>query len=111
MGLGPESYRKLHQRKRAASAALARREPEFSSRRLAGGGGFGAVALAELVDAAGGVHDLLLARVERVALRADLDMELLGRGGRARRELVATAAGDLHFRVLRMDLFFHGVSL
>jgi hypothetical protein len=44
-----------------------------------------------------------------VALRADFDVQLLGRGGRARRELVAAAAGDLHFGVLGVDGLFHAV--
>src|SRR4030095_1289341 len=67
-----------------------------------------AVALAELVDAAGRVHHLLLARVERVALRADFDVKRL-RDRRPRREYVAAAAGDLHFGVLGVDACFHYV--
>src|SRR3954453_17170091 len=40
-------------------------------------GALGALeALLEALDPAAGVHELLLARVERVAVRADLDVEL-----------------------------------
>src|SRR5690242_7451721 len=46
--------------------------------------------LAEALDAALGVDDLLLARVERVALGADFDLQLLLGG--ARREGVAAHA-------------------
>src|SRR5687767_5488352 len=44
----------------------------------------------EPLDAPAGVEELLLARVERVALGADLDVELASRG--ARLELVAARA-------------------
>src|SRR5690606_39671480 len=36
----------------------------------------GSVFLPELVDTAGGVHDLLLARVERMAARAHFDLQI-----------------------------------
>src|SRR5262245_20959553 len=68
-----------------------------------------AVLLAEAVDAAAGVHDLLLARVEGVAVRADFDLKVLAER-RARLEGVATAAGHRDLGVLGMNTFFHGVS-
>src|SRR3989344_2511995 len=46
------------------------------------------VLLAELLDAALGVHDLLLAGEERMAVGAHLDVQLVSQG-RARGELVA----------------------
>src|SRR5262249_48181632 len=64
------------------------------------------VLLLELLDAAGGVHELPLAGEERVARRADFDVDDLARA--ARRELVAAAAGDGRFLVLGVDVGFHG---
>src|SRR5262249_24392445 len=68
-----------------------------------------AVFLLELLDAAGGVHVLHLAREERVAGRADFDGDLLA--GAARDELVAAAARHGAFFVLGMDALFHGFTL
>src|SRR6478672_8922656 len=70
------------------------------SRRLGG------VALPEFLDAAGGVHDLLLARIKRMASRAHLDMQRLLHG-RTGGERVAAAARHLDFTVLRMNGGFH----
>ena len=67
-----------------------------------------AVALAELVDAAGRIHDLLLARVEGMARGTDFDVQRLA-DRRARRERVRAAAGHLDFGVLGMDSGFHRV--
>src|SRR3954447_25590721 len=47
----------------------------------------------EALDAAAGVHQLLLARVERVAVGADLDVQLCLRG--ASRELVPARAAHV----------------
>src|SRR5919201_36281 len=59
----------------------------------------------EALHPAAGVHQLLLPRVERVAVGADLDMEL---GlGRARVELVAAGAANVCDDVLGMDAGFH----
>src|SRR5712691_4854444 len=59
----------------------------------------------EALDAAPGVHQLLLARVERVAVRADLDVQVRLRG--ARDELVAARAANRRDDVLGMDAGFH----
>ncbi len=64
------------------------------------------VLLEELVDAAGGVHEALLARVEGVANAADLDLQLLDR--RARLERVPATAGHGALGVVGMDSLFHG---
>src|SRR5581483_4927158 len=55
---------------------------------------------------AAGVDDALLARVERVAVRAELDAEL--RLGRVGLERVAAGAVDGRLDPLRVDAFFHG---
>ena len=65
------------------------------------------VLLAELVDAAAGVDDLLLARIEGVAVRADFDLQIVTEG-RARVEGVPAAAGHGDLFVLGMDSVFHG---
>ena len=70
----------------------------------------GSVFLAELVDAACGVEDLLLARVERVAARADFDLEVVSQS-RPRLECVTARAGDADFFVFGMRIGFHGFSL
>ena len=69
-----------------------------------------AVFLAEPIDAAATVEDLLLARVERMAIRAHLDMELLTQR-RAGREFVAAAADHLHIGVFGVDVRFHVETL
>src|SRR2546421_3639625 len=69
-----------------------------------GGLALGGAAL-EALDATAGVHELLAPRVERVAVRADLDVQL---GlGRARGELVAAGAADVRLDVFGMDLGLH----
>src|SRR6266540_304462 len=54
---------------------------------------------------AAAVHQLLLARVERVAVGADLDVQFGLR--RARAELVATGAANVRDDVLGMNAGFH----
>src|SRR5215210_996139 len=62
----------------------------------------------EALHAAARVDQLLLARVERVAVRADLHVDV---GlGRARRELVAARAAHVRLDVLGMDVGLHGPS-
>src|SRR3954453_5760944 len=62
----------------------------------------------EALDAATRIDDPLLAGVERMAVRADLDVDL---GlGRARRELVATRTAHVGHDVLGMDAGLHGPS-
>ncbi len=65
-----------------------------------------AVLLAEFFHATGGVHDLLLAGVERVALRANFDVQGLAVGG-AGLERIAATAGYGNFVVIRMNVGFH----
>ena len=79
----------------------ARNARHFRSARRAGG-----VLLSELIDATGGVHHLLLAGVERMAVGADFDLQVVSQR-RARREDIAAAAGDRHFLVFRMNRRFH----
>ena len=67
----------------------------------------GGVLLAELVDAASGVEDLLLARVEGMAVRADFDLEVVSQS-RLRLERVAAGAAHADFFVVGMRVGFHG---
>src|SRR5690606_28952453 len=76
--------------------------------RLSAGGG-GRVLLAEFVDAAGGVDDLLLARVERVAGRAHFDLKGVAER-RARLERVPAGAGHADFRVVRVRVGLHDAA-
>src|SRR5581483_1678519 len=65
------------------------------------------VSLVEAIDAALDIEEVLLAREERVALRAHLDVQLgLRRTGRER---VAAGALDLRLDVRGVDLLFHGL--
>src|SRR4051794_14182727 len=71
---------------------------------LVGGAGASLAAL-EPVDAAAGVHDLLLARVERVAVGADLDVDLgVGRPGH---ELVPAGARHAGLDVVGVNSGLH----
>ena len=65
--------------------------------------------LVEPINTSTGVNQLLLAGIERVALGADFNTDLLlgGAGG----EGVAASATDGGLLVLRMDAFFHVVHL
>src|ERR1044071_70315 len=68
--------------------------------------GLAGVLLAEFVDAPAVVDDLLLARIERVAVRADFDLQVVPQR-RARVEGVPAAAGHRDLFVLWMDSVFH----
>ena len=72
--------------------------------------GSGSVLLAEFVHATRGIEDLLLARVERVAVRADFDLQVVSQS-RPRLECVTARAGDADFFVFGMRIGFHGFSL
>src|SRR6266545_698199 len=67
------------------------------------------VAGLELLDPARGVHELLLAGEERVAVRADLDVEVAAR--RAGLDDVPAVAHDLRGLVVGVDRFLHDVLL
>src|SRR5688500_7730673 len=93
------------QRKRGAWGAP--REGQHGKlRSCARRGPLAGVLLAEFVDATAGVDDLLLARIERMAVRAHLDLQVVAQR-RARVEGVATAAGHRDLFVLGMDCVFH----
>ena len=66
---------------------------------------FGCVALAEFIDATAGIHDLLLARVERMAVGAHFEIQVAAGGARLKSIAAATRHGDLVVR--RMDVSFH----
>ncbi len=67
------------------------------------------VLLAEFVDATTCVQDLLLARVEGVAVRAHFDLKIVSEG-RARNECIPAAAGHGRFFIFRMDCGLHDNS-
>src|SRR5438045_5413432 len=69
-----------------------------------------AVALVEAVDSARRVHKLLLAREERVALRADFDV-YVALLRRARLERVAAGAVNRDVVVVRMNPLLHFLFL
>jgi hypothetical protein len=83
----------LHQRTHACAASLTR-------------GDDAGILLAEFVDPARSIENLLLAGIERVAARTDFDLEIMT-NGRARLEAVATAADDVDFGVVGMNCCFH----
>ena len=65
--------------------------------------------LVETIDTSTGVNQLLLAGIERVALGADLNTNVLlgGTGGKS----IATGTADRGLFVLGMDTFLHFVHL
>lgn len=65
------------------------------------------VALTEFVHAPTAVHNFLLAGVERVAVGANLHIEIAGQR-RSRRECVPAVAGYLDVAVVWVDIWFHG---
>src|SRR5437867_2780243 len=64
------------------------------------------VLLFEAIDSSGGVHQLLAAREERVARRADFHTHV-ALMGRARLEGVAAGAGDINFVVSGVNSSLH----
>src|SRR3569623_1783643 len=99
----PVLPRPVRPRKRRGRRATPNRNQRLRRRR-----GLGAVLLVEALDAAGGVDELLLARVERVAGRTDVNHEVPAR--RVGLDLVAAGAGNLGLFVNRMNAFLsHGV--
>jgi hypothetical protein len=67
------------------------------------------VLLLEFLHAAGRIHELHFAGEERVARRADFDVDVFL--GAARLKLVATAADHVGFIILGVTVFFHDVGL
>jgi hypothetical protein len=64
------------------------------------------VLLAEFIHAAAGVDDFLLARVERMAIRTNFDLQIVAYGG-ASLERIAACAGDVDRFVFGMNVGFH----
>src|ERR1017187_3820928 len=63
------------------------------------------VLLAKFVDTAAGIHDFLLARVKRVAVRADFHLQVVSDGG-ASLELLPTGASACDVPVFGMNAAF-----
>lgn len=73
--------------------------------------GASAVLAAELLDAACGIHDLLCAGVERVALGADFNVQVRFAHGGASLKFVAAAACHCDLFVFRVNGGSHFVFL
>ena len=71
---------------------------------------FLAIALVEAIDASRGINQLLFAGEERVASRANFDVQvaLLGRAGL---ECLAASAGNSYIDVFWVNSWFHLVTL
>src|SRR3569623_1476884 len=69
-----------------------------------------AVTLAEFLDAAGSVDDLLQTGIERMAGRADFDVQLVLALRGAGDERAAAGAGDGDFFVIGVNAGYHGNS-
>ena len=65
-----------------------------------------AVLATEFIDPATRINDFLLACVERMTCRTDLDCQILTQG-RAGREFVATTTGHFDIAVVGMNIGFH----
>ena len=88
----------------------ARPKPRLDCVRRDANGLLHAITLAEFLDAASGVDNLLLAGIERMAGRANFDVQLIFAQRGAGYESVATRAGDSDFFVIGMNAGFHGNS-
>ena len=66
--------------------------------------------LVETLNAAGGIHKLLLSGEERVAVGADFDAQQIAFDGRARGERVPAGAVHSDSVVVRVNIGFHGRS-
>jgi len=73
-------------------------------------GGDAGILLAEFINPARSIENLLFAGVERMTARADFDLQIMA-DSRARLEAVATAADDVDFGVIGMDRCFHKITL
>src|SRR5712672_667299 len=108
--MAPQRYMRAPWNQDVVSHSRAPREGTWRARGAAQVGvsarGSSRVFLAELVHAAGRVDHLLLAGIERMAVRTHIDAQVLAHG-RACLESVAAAAADGDLAVLRMDRRFH----
>jgi hypothetical protein len=68
-----------------------------------------AVLLTEALNPAGGIDNLLLAGIERMAVGTDFYSQRLAAGG-AGLKLVAAAATDVDFNVVGVNALFHDLS-
>ena len=66
--------------------------------------------LVEAFDTTAGIHNLLSTSVEWMALGAYVQVDILAQSG-LNLDYVTARAGSSHFFVLRMDIFFHRISL
>ena len=62
--------------------------------------------LTKFLNPSGGIDDFLLAGIEWMADRANLDMQGLAHGG-TRLEYIAATAGNGNFLIIRVNICFH----
>src|SRR5882672_7755588 len=100
---------RLHARSQARADLFEIRAAEALLRGKLAGLGFRRcrILLAELIDATAGIHNFLLAGIERMAVGANLDLQILA-DGRASLEMVAAGTSDRDDFVFWMDAGFHG---
>ena len=96
--------RRMQKALRAKTRSAFRNSNGFEVRPLRSAAG--SVLLAEFVDTTAGIHNLLLAGVERMAVRAHFDLQVMAQG-RTRDEDIAAAASHVHVFVVRMNAGFH----
>src|SRR5690606_4873841 len=72
-------------------------------------GADGTETLVEALDTTAGVHNLLLAGIERMAGGADVQIDVLAQSG-AGLDHIAATTGGFDFFVCRMQISFHGHS-
>ncbi len=66
------------------------------------------VSAAEFIDSTGSIDNLLFSGIERVAGRADFEMQVVVCKGGARLEAIAATASNGEFFIGRVDVRFHG---
>ena len=104
-----EADKRIERKSGPAGDRSATRELNFSRKLLFGGScGDVGVFLVKALNAAGGVHQLLLARKEGVATGADFDAEHIALDGRTRLEGAPASAVNSNGMVVRMNTGFHG---
>ena len=103
----------IHLRKREFGQFMRRIRPTSMVSQTALSSSLGSLLLSvfllEFLDTASGIHEFLLTSEERVALAADLNLDL--RLDRTGNEFVTARTLYVRFDILRVNVLFHWVSL